>query len=186
MKNSLNPLPASIKKLSILAESASFFGILLFIGFGIYVLGLLLSQGEIVDVYLNNEFFSTNAQTTFNPLQRWLAVLLASIPAILGVWILWTARCLFCSYRKGEIFTLENAERLKKIGWGLVFMAPLSIILSTLSEAIFSSWLLHSLQISIGVEAVEIFTFIFGLLFTVIAQIMFEATRLETENKSFV
>lgn len=186
MKNNTKSLPASIENRAMLAEFACLFGIILFIGFSIYVLILLFVGTGVIDTYLGAEFLKGAPAMPLTAVQRWIGIILSAIPGMLGVWILWYARDLFRSYRQGEIFTLDNADRLKKIGLGLVLLAPLSIVLSTLTEAILSAWLLHSLRVNIGLETVEIFSFIFGLLFTVIAQIMFEATRLDAENKSFV
>lgn len=97
-------------------------------------------------------------------------------------------RQLFAGLRDGTgIFTQQTAVRLRRVGWVLVLIVPVSMIVDGTARAILLYWANPtSLAFGIGFEDGDIYAVILGLMLVALGHIMVDAARLAEENKAFV
>ncbi|WP_020591756.1 DUF2975 domain-containing protein [Kiloniella laminariae] len=129
---------------------------------------------------------------------RALFFIIPLLSSFLGLYALFYALRLFRGYRRGNIFTETSANRLARIGWSVVLLAPvtsleeywiLKAILVTPSPlSILTSYNGHDLTLFsiVGVEQLDAFAIVIGLLMVLVGRILREATKISEENQSFI
>lgn len=119
--------------------------------------------------------------------QLYLLCVLAAVPSMLIVWGLLRLRQTFFAFKQQSIFKISNAVNVKHFALMLIlapiiqfFIRPLSSILLSVNHPAGQKVL------SISFNSYDIFTFLIGLVFWLIAKILIEANALSEENKAFV
>jgi hypothetical protein len=119
--------------------------------------------------------------------QSWFAFAFWVLVDIAGLLFFWTARRLFQVLRRGGIFTETAASLLRRIGWIIMSLGPISILSKMIGGALVVAWATGSeLAINLTIDDADIYALVIGLVIVVFGQIMFEATRIADENRSFV
>ncbi|GFE48484.1 hypothetical protein So717_02370 [Roseobacter cerasinus] len=97
-------------------------------------------------------------------------------------------RQLFAGIRDGSgIFTERTALRLRRVGWVLVLIAPVSMIVDGIAGATLRYWADPTgITFRLGAEEGDIYAIILGLMLVALGHIMGDAAHLAEENKAFV
>lgn len=97
-------------------------------------------------------------------------------------------RQLFAGIRKGTgIFTQQTAIRLRRVGWVLVMIVPVSAIVDGVAGAILRYWAEPtSIVFGVGFKDGDVYAVILGLMLVALGHIMVDAAHLAEENKAFV
>lgn len=110
----------------------------------------------------------------------------------LGLWFCCIAYALFRGFRSEGVFTLHAALRLRRIGWLVIALAPVSILselLGTLAISCISNCgnaIADDVRISVSFDDTDVYALVIGLLILAVGHIFVEAVRLSDENKAFV
>lgn len=115
------------------------------------------------------------------------AVAVSVIPAALIIYALLQVRRLLAGYRQGEIFSPGAAQRLGRIGWSIIALAPLTVLTEVIGRALVAydpATGAGSFEVSVGDG--EIVALILGALLVVIGRVLDEAARIAEENDAFI
>lgn len=177
----------STKRLLRCAQVATLGGLALFVLAIGYFTYASLSDPSFFDAQLVDLFEDPGITGPFTNPERLTAVALMLIEDSTGVLALWASFRLFTEYRRGSIFTLMAATRLRFIGWMVVLLTPIDIVVETFGTALFTHWA-HpgKVKISISFEDVHVFALVFGLVIVVIGHVMYQAIAISDENSAFV
>ena len=120
------------------------------------------------------------------------------LSSFLGLYALLYALRLFRGYRGGNIFTETSANRLVRIGWLVVLIAPVTsleeywilkaILITPSPVSILTNYNGHDLTLIsiVGVDELDAFAIVIGLLIVLVGRILSEATKISEENRSFI
>lgn len=187
MSNARHLLPPSATSLARIAGLVTTAGLGVFAVVFAAAILVLAIRGEVVDPYLAEEFLPNGENASFPGYRRWLGFGLSLLPDMFGIFGLWQARKLFAGYRRGEVFTLAAAARLRLIGWAVVLLAPANMLTNIAGHALFAHWAAPGqLRIELAIESAEIFALVFGLLIVVVGHVMYQAIEISEENEAFV
>ncbi|MFK8033630.1 MAG: DUF2975 domain-containing protein [Hyphomicrobiales bacterium] len=169
------------------AQVATLAGLSLFVCAIGYFAFASFSDASFFDAQLVELFEDPDITGPFNNLERWTAVVLMLVENSTGILALWASFRLFTEYRRGNVFTLLAATRLRFIGWMVVLLTPLDMIVETFGTALFTHWA-HpgKVNISISFEDVHVFALVFGLVIVVVGHVMYQAIAISDENRAFV
>lgn len=117
-----------------------------------------------------------------------LASLIWLTTDFMAVAMMFLIRQLFAGIREGTgIFTQKTAIRLRRIGWVLVLIVPVSMIVNGVSGAILRYWADPTgINLSLAFQDSDIYAIILGLMLVALGHIMVDAAHLAEENKAFV
>ena len=99
---------------------------------------------------------------------------------------------LFRGFRRGGVFNLQSALRLRKIGWIIFALAPVSMLseaLGTLAVTCLSNCgndIADDVRISVSFDDTDVYALVIGLLIVAVGHIFVEAVRLSDENEAFI
>ena len=94
---------------------------------------------------------------------------------------------LVAGYLRGDVFTLEAANRFRVIGWMIALLFPIGVLCQTIAHMLVTLWTSPGrLSIEIGIGDGDVFALVFGLLIVVVGHVMYQAIAISEENKSFV
>lgn len=114
------------------------------------------------------------------------------LPDALGLWFCCVAFVLFRGFRNNGVFTIDAALRLRKIGWLIFLLAPVTTVSETLGGLILTCMnncrneIADDVVISVSLEDTDIFALVIGLLIVAVGHIFVEAVRVSEENDAFV
>ncbi|MEP0519205.1 MAG: DUF2975 domain-containing protein [Hyphomicrobiales bacterium] len=187
MSSSIHTPPDSTKSLLRWAQVATLSGLAMFVlAFG-YFTYASLTDPTFFDVQLVDLFEDPNITGPFTNLERFTAVVLMLIEDSTGILALWASFRLFTEYRRGNIFTLTAAARLRFIGWMVVLLTPIDMVVETFGTALYTHWAQPGkVNISISFEDVHVFALVFGLVIVVVGHVMYQAIAISDENSAFV
>lgn len=144
----------------------------------------LIAQGIFMNPVETPEGTVNLANLTLTPLSwsaGFLGDLIGSIPFFLGLVVL---RHLFQNYRKGNIFSFENAQKYKCLGWLLLldglFLIPLSNMLMVLMATLSNPPGHRCITISFGTPNLE--ALFWGVLVIVMSWVMTEGYKLQEDQ----
>ncbi|WP_300015734.1 DUF2975 domain-containing protein [uncultured Roseobacter sp.] len=154
----------------------------------VYFVFLSISDPQLLGQKLAQELnldISTLQLTTASAL---LASLIWLITDFMAVAMMLLIRQLFAGIREGSgIFTQRTAIRLRRVGWVLVLIVPVSMIVDGIARAILRYWADPTrLTFGIGFEDGDIYAIILGLMLVALGHIMVDAAHMAEENKAFV
>ncbi|MCV3272982.1 DUF2975 domain-containing protein [Roseobacter sinensis] len=97
-------------------------------------------------------------------------------------------RRLFSGLRAGTgIFTETTAIRLRRIGWVLVLIIPVSMVVDGIARALLRYWADPTgITFGIGFQDGDIYAVILGLMLVALGHIMVDAAHMAEENRAFV
>jgi hypothetical protein len=116
-----------------------------------------------------------------------LGFLSSMLPAGLMVYALWQLRALFGLYGRGQIFTAENAQRLRRFALAVLAMtlaSPLENTLTILAVTLGNPP--GQRLLSVGFSSSELVTLFMGAIFLVIAWVMDEARELAEDQAQII
>ncbi|MGL4635160.1 MAG: DUF2975 domain-containing protein [Beijerinckiaceae bacterium] len=171
----------SIARIAFLAEWTSVAGIVMLLGAAVY---LSLDSGRLL------EYLARDAPSTFGTPSKtmvWLAGMLALVPTILLVFLLWQVRTLFRLYALKQVFTPAIPEILVRLGYlafgaaaaGIVTRTIIILLLTIGNPA-------GQRHLAVGISAGEIMGLVAGFLFLAFSLVVKESLRIAAENESFV
>ncbi len=182
-----HPVSQRIITLARYAQIATLLGFILLTGASLYAFFACAFDEASANTLLKQEFLDPNSTAVFTLLERLLGITLLFAPTLIGIIALGSAFNLFAGYRRNEIFTKAAAARLRFIGWMVVLLSPVNQIAQTLGTAFFSPLEEPGrVRVEVSFTDTDIYAIVFGLLIVVIGHIMYEATNLSDENRSFV
>jgi len=124
------------------------------------------------------------ATLQLNPLQQFLGIcssFIGSAPLLIGIIFL---KKLFQNYKKGHIFTLENAKKYQQLGYFFFLDAfitkPLSDTFSVIATTLNNSPGHRYISVGFGTPNLE--TIFCGILVIIISWIMVEAQKLQDDQ----
>jgi hypothetical protein len=121
------------------------------------------------------------------PSTRWLGVLVSLLPVAAGWFALLQIWRLFGGYGRGEVFTLEAIQRLRRLAMGLLAVALAQVVARSATGVVLTLHLPPGERLLVvGFSSHDYVLLVFGLLLWAIAWVMVEATRLARENEQFV
>jgi hypothetical protein len=162
-----------------------------------FVRTTLVSEREFKDVVLKNADFLIKPQTYAVPM-RISMMLLSLMLYVWGMFALYRSWILFRGYSNGEIFSALSAKRLSSVGWAVVLISPISKLSEyyQIKALLFSKtpmdFLAHygmidlNILVYVGVNDLDVYAIVFGLLIVMVGRILEEAARIAEENKSFI
>lgn len=118
---------------------------------------------------------------------RLYGFLISSLPLTVVFYALYHAFYLFDGYRRGEIFTVKAAERLRHIAFaviGAVLMSPFAQ--AALSAALSSGAAPGKRSIVVSLSLQDYMVATLGGLLLAIAYVMAEAVRISEENREII
>ncbi|WP_425038297.1 DUF2975 domain-containing protein [Primorskyibacter sp. S187A] len=161
--------------------------LLILVGVLSYAVISLVAQPDASWAYLGEEYEVSDVLGPRNSAKLWIIAGIHSLTDILGGVILWTALGLFALFGRGQVFTEETVSRLRRIGWCLFAMAPVSILGQTIAVAIFTfANEAGARRVSVGFSDTDAYAIVVGLIIVAASLAMAEALRLARENESFV
>ena len=110
----------------------------------------------------------------------------------LGLWFCCVAFLLFRGFRNRGVFTLEAALRLRRIGWLVFLLAPISTLSDTLGLLFLTCLsncrndIADDVIVSVSLDDSDVYALVIGVLIIAVGHIFVEAVRLSEENDSFV
>ncbi len=104
------------------------------------------------------------------------------LPALMTSAILWQLILLFRLYKEGQVFTLDNTIRYRKIANTLIMM-PFVVILSDILLSMVLSYTEENIEAGFEVSDAEINMLLIGLIVRVIAKVMEEASLIHKEQE---
>jgi hypothetical protein len=121
---------------------------------------------------------------TINGITRILGIIVTMLPAGILMYALAQLIKLFKHYEHGEIFTIDNANRYRKLGYtlfawvigGLIYDALISLVMT------FQNSGAGQKVVAIGVNGIDIVVIITGGLILLIAWVMKEAQKISEEQ----
>ena len=147
---------------------------------------LVLNSAEFTRLALQHMEIADQVQTLSKP-QLWLVAGLWSSMDMLGVFMLFQVRSLFKSFQTNGVFTSGTAQRLRRIGWCVFFLGPVSVLSELFGTLILTLWQTGDrVYASIVVDQGDIYAIVVGLVIVAVGHIMLEAARLSEENNAFV
>ncbi|MUH96218.1 DUF2975 domain-containing protein [Aliivibrio fischeri] len=160
--------------------------LLIVFGFALFALPLMDTALWFAATLFNSQSF----QSTFPievtlPLsfsRSMLGYLPSMLPTLLTCAILWQLILLFRLYKKGQVFTLENTIRYRKIA-NILIMMPFVQVLSDILLSIALSYTEDNVEGSFNISDSEISVFVIGLIVRVIAKVMEEASLIREEQE---
>ncbi|WP_299679380.1 hypothetical protein [uncultured Roseobacter sp.] len=117
-----------------------------------------------------------------------LASLIWLTTVFMGAAMMFLIRQLFAGIREASgIFTQVTALRLRRVGWVLVLIVPISMIVDGIAGAVLRYWA-DPTGITFGLSFKEgdIYAITLGLMLVALGHIMVDAAHLAEENKAFV
>lgn len=137
-------------------------------------------------IYVHTPEGMVNITTlNLNPLQRFLgscSSFIASTPLLIGILFL---KKIFQNYKKGHIFTLENAKKYQKLSYLFFLHAfitrPLAKIFSVIATTLNNPPGHRYISVSFGTLNLE--TIFCGVLVIIISWIMVEAQKLQDDQQ---
>lgn len=153
----------------------------------VVVTGLSLADPAKSTAAVLEELSVSTADPDLAGWQHFATGLLWSLTDLLGIAILFTALDLFNRLRRRAVFEIDTVARLRRIGWLLVVLAPVSILANTL--IVLTVTITNppgTRQLSVGIEDADVYAVVVGLVVVATALAMTEALRLARENESFV
>jgi len=115
------------------------------------------------------------------------AVVLSSIPLLALAFGLGNLRQLFRSYARGEYFSSESAKRLGKVGRAVAIW----VLLDFLCEPLLSVWVTMNEPVgqrllTLSVTAPSFVALFLAACISIIARILWQASEVDSENRTFV
>ena len=145
-----------------------------------------LSPGIIESIILPRLGLSP-ADIVLDGRTRLYGFLISSLPLTVVFYALYQAFFLFAGYRRGEIFTLRAAERLRNIALaviGAIFMSP--FVQGALSAALSFGAAPGKRAITMSFSLQDYLVAALGWLLLAIAYVMAEAVRIAKENREII
>ncbi|WP_249694089.1 DUF2975 domain-containing protein [Stappia sp. WLB 29] len=133
------------------------------------------------------EALKASSRTVLTPETRIAAMVIAAVPAALGVMVLLLLHRLFLGFARGQILVPASGRILRRIGIVIVALGPLEILLRALASVVLS---LPNppgqREVVVGISSDDITTIISGILLIVLGWTLEEAARIADENRQFV
>jgi hypothetical protein len=109
------------------------------------------------------------------------------LPPAAMVYTLAQMRVLFARYAEGEILTPPCADRIRRIGKGLLALAALGLLTRTLQVLILSLGNPEGAHVlAIGIDGTALGFLLSGAFVVVVGRVMHEAVQVAEENRAFV
>lgn len=156
--------------------------------FATYFIFLSLTDPQMLGRELAEELELDIGALRLTTASALLASLIWLTTDFLAVAMMVLIRQLFAGIREGSgIFTQMTAIRLRRVGWVLVLIVPVSMIVDGVAGAILRYWADPTgITFGIGFEDSDIYAIILGLMLVALGHIMVDAAHLAEENKAFV
>ena len=152
-----------------------------------YLFFLLVTGAPVVSNELISDLEIANHVGSLSYGQTWLGAAFWSLVDLLGVALFITVRKLFKGLREDGVFVTETAERLRRIGFIVLAMGPVSILSNLFAGLFLVLWVKgDAINITISVEDADVYGIVLGLVIIAVSQIMIEGTRIADENRAFV
>lgn len=163
---------------------------------GVVILGALFAELGLAWVWLSPAIIESfvlprlelsSADIVLDGRTRLFGFLISSLPLTVVFYALYQAFCLFAGYRRGEIFTVRAAERLRHIALAVVaavFMSP--FVQAALSAALSFGAAPGKRAITMSFSLQDYLVATLGGLLLAIAYVMAEAVRIEKENREII
>lgn len=152
--------------------------------------------GAIPDFDLAAELELVHVASPLSVTERLVGVVFWSMTEMLGLWFCITALALFRGFRSAGVFTLDATMRLRRIGWIILALAPvswLSELLGTMALSCLRNCAsgLHGsdqrgVQATLSLEGADVYAIVIGVLIVAVGHTLVEAVRLNDENSAFV
>ena len=144
-----------------------------------------IAQGLIIDKPIETPEGLVNiSNLKLTPLSRGIGIfgsLFCSVPLFLGIVIL---KRLFQNYKKGNIFSFENVQNYKYLGWLLfldaLFVKPISNMMMVLAATLSNPTGHRYISVSFGTPNLE--DLFWGVLVIVISWVMAEGYKLQEDQ----
>ena len=172
-----------IRRLSLIMQGAVIVGAL----FAELALAWVWLSPEIIETLVLPRLGLSPAEIVLDARARTFGFLISSLPLTVVFYALYHAFCLFAGYRRGEIFTVRAAERLRHIALavvGAVFMSP--FVQAALSAALSFSAAPGKRSITVSISLQDYLVATLGGLLLAIAYVMAEAVRIAKENREII
>lgn len=152
-----------------------------------YFLATAFSDSDMLARELSAQLDLDPALTQLPTSHAVLAAALWLVMDVIGVVLLMTVRQLFVGIKTIGIFTPQSALQLRRIGWMLFALGPVSIILNALTGTLMQYWANpNSLSIEIALEDTDVYAIVIGLVIVAVAHIMVSAAQLSEDHKAIV
>lgn len=156
--------------------------------FAVYFIFLSISDPQQLGQKLAGELELDIDSLDLTTASALLASLIWLTTDVMAVAMIVLIRQLFAGIRRGTgIFTQKTAVRLRRVGWVLVLLVPVSAIVDGIARALLRYWADPTgITFGVGFKDGDLFAIILGLMLVALGHIMVDAAHLAEENKAFV
>lgn len=161
--------------------------VLLISGAGIYFVWLSLTDPATFAHEVQLELDLTGPVPDISSKQALLVTAIWLVAYVVGMAIVWTIRSMFVGICNHGIFTVETAHRIRRCGWLVISLFPVSTLLIGVETALITYWSSASEPALVFVaNEADIHSVLLGLVLVALGHIMANAVLISNENKAFV
>ncbi len=133
------------------------------------------------------EALAASQQAALTPATRLAALALAAIPLCLALLGFLAVQRLFHGFAVGEILTPESGRRLRRIGFIVTALGPVTIVIRSVASVVVSLPNPPGERVlAVGFGSNDVTAIIAGMLLIVLGWTLEEAARVADENRQFV
>jgi len=172
-----------VKKTSWWLKNLTSLGMIVFAGFGLGVVVVPDWFNSMVALSYPELPFATDVTLA----KKTGLILLYLIPLTIVLYVLWNVRLLFECYGRGEVFSAEPANYIRKVGMAMVANVFVSVFIRSMGSVLLTfDNPAGSKQLSISLSGDIYLLLLMGGLLIVIGWVMQEAARISEENRQFI
>ena len=161
--------------------------VLLILGAGTYFVWLSLTDPATFAHEVQSELDLTGPVPEISSTQALLITAIWLVTYAVGMAVVWTIRSMFVGIRIHGIFTVETARRIRRCGWLVISLFPVSTFVIGIATALMTHWSsIAEPSIVFVVNEADIHSGVLGLVLVALGQIMSSAVQISNENKAFV
>ncbi|MFT5796809.1 MAG: hypothetical protein ACI84R_000862 [Candidatus Azotimanducaceae bacterium] len=152
-----------------------------------YVLAWAIRDQAALATDLSSQLDLSQPVNSLTQMQAIIATSIWIITDILGVVMLMTIRQLFVGIKTIGIFTQLSALQLRRIGWLLFSLGPVSMVLNAVTGSLMRYWAESTkISVSVSLEDADVYAIVIGLVIVAVGHIMVSAAQLSEEHKAIV
>lgn len=152
-----------------------------------YIFGWAMTDPKAFALELSANLELTPPVSTMFHAQAIATAVIWMVTDILGVIMLMTVRQLFVGIRTVGIFTRLSAVQLRRIGWLLFSLGPVSIVLNAIAGSLMQYWANPTqVSVEISIEDADIYAIVIGLVIIAVSHIMVSAAQMSEDHNAIV
>ncbi len=160
---------------------------LLILGAGAYFIWMSVTDPGVFSQEVQLELDLVGPVPDISSKQALLVTAIWLLTYAVGMALVWTIRNMFVGILQDGIFTTETAQRIRRCGWLVISLFPVSTLVIGVETALMTYWSSTSEPAIVFVaNEADVHSVLLGLVFVALGHIMANAVQIANENKAFV